>query len=152
MLRSAANLVAALMFAAVFLIFCAKIIMRYGSTGEMAWADEVCIILFIWIIFFANSFILSDHDHIRFDLISHAAAPSVKRWMMIARLLLIGGIFAYATPGTIDYIRFLWRERTPVLGLRLDMVYAIFGIFVVSIPIRAAHTLIRIRSKKAVLF
>jgi hypothetical protein len=39
-----------------------------------------------------------------------------------------------------------------VLGLRLDMVYAIFGIFVVSIPIRAAHTLIRIRSKKAVLF
>ena len=40
---------------AVFVIFCAKIIARYGEHSEMAWADEISTILFIWIIFWANS-------------------------------------------------------------------------------------------------
>ena len=47
--RMAAELVAALMFACVFLIFCVKIVMRYVGHNELAWTDEVSIILFIWI-------------------------------------------------------------------------------------------------------
>lgn len=137
-LNLAARIVAALMFAAVFLIFCIKIVMRYGEHNEMAWADEVCIILFIWIIFWANAFILADRDHIKFDLVTHMVPPAVQRWMAIVRSILVGAIFLFAAPATLDYIRFLWRERTPALELRLDWVYIIFGIFVVTVPIRAA--------------
>ncbi len=136
--RLSANLVAALMFVAVFGIFCIKIAMRYALHDEMAWADEVSIILFIWIIFWANAFILDEHDHIRFDLATHAAPPRLRRAMAIARSVLIGGLFLYATPATLGYIRFLWRERTPVLELPLDDVYLCFGVFVVTVPLRCA--------------
>jgi TRAP-type C4-dicarboxylate transport system permease small subunit len=143
----AARVVAALMFAAVFLIFCLKIVMRYGEHNEMAWADEVCIILFIWIIFWANAFILTNREHIKFDLVTHVVSPTVQRWMAVARSILVGGIFLFAAPATLDYIQFLWRERTPVLELRLDHVYICFGIFVVTVPIRAAWGLWRLAGK-----
>jgi TRAP-type C4-dicarboxylate transport system permease small subunit len=134
----AARLVAAAMFAGVFLVFCAKIIMRYAAHDEMPWADEVSSILFIWIIFWANAFILRDADHIRFDLVYHAVPPAARRAMALARAVLLGGLFAYAAPTTISYLIFLWREQTPVLGLPLDEVYAIFGVFVLTVPLRAA--------------
>lgn len=141
--RLAANVVAALMFAAVFLLFCLKIGMRYFLHDELAWTDEVAIILFIWIIFWANSFLLSDHDHIRFDLVLHMVGPKVRRLMAVGRALLIGGLFLYALPETLDYILFLWRERTPVLGLKLDYVYMCFGVFVATVPLRAAWLLVQ---------
>ena len=134
----AARLAAAAMFAGVFLVFCAKIVMRYAAHAEMPWADEVSSILFIWIIFWADAFILRDADHIRFDLVYHAAPPAARRAMALARAVLLGGLFAAAAPATIGYLMFLWREQTPVLGLPLDYVYAIFGVFVLTVPLRAA--------------
>jgi TRAP-type C4-dicarboxylate transport system permease small subunit len=146
-LNLAVRIVAVVMFAAVFLIFCTKVVMRYGEHNEMAWSDEVCIILFIWIIFWANAFILADRDHIKFDLVTHIVSPAAQRWMAVVRSVIVGGIFLYAAPVTLDYILFLWRERTPVLELRLDWVYIIFGIFVVTVPIRAAWGLWRLAGK-----
>lgn len=146
MLRAArlfADAVAVLMFAAVFIIFCLKIGMRYIGHNELAWTDEVAIILFIWIIFWANAFILSDRDHIRFDLVLHMVPPTARRWMAVARAILVGGIFLAALPDTFDYILFLWRERTPVLELRLDRVYICFGVFAATVPLRGAWLLVQ---------
>jgi TRAP-type C4-dicarboxylate transport system permease small subunit len=97
----------------------------------------VSVILFIWIIFWTNAFIVRDKEQITFDLLYRPAPPRIKRWMAVARLVLIGGIFLWALPGSIGYILFLWRERTPVLNLRLDMVYSCFGIFLVAVIVRA---------------
>lgn len=130
--------IGAAMFAAVFVLFCLKVGMRYFLHDELAWTDEVATILFIWIIFWANTFMLGDREHIRFDLLVHVAGPRARRWMALSRAVLVGGIFLYALPGTIDYLAFLWRERTPVLQWRLDYVYACFGLFVASVPVRAA--------------
>lgn len=141
--RLFANVVAALMFAAVFMLFCVKIGMRYFLHNELAWTDEVAIILFIWIIFWANAFLLSDADHIRFDLVLHMVGPRTRRLMAVGRALLVGGLFLYALPETLDYILFLWRERTPVLGLKLDYVYMCFGVFVATVPLRAAWLLVQ---------
>ena len=130
------------MFAAVFLIFCFKIALRYIAHDSMAWADEVSIILFVWIVFWANALLLGERDHIRFDLIYVLLPPAGRRVMAIARAMLLGGIFAYALPPTLDYILFLWRERTAVLGLPLDQVYFCFVVFVAAVAIRSAASLV----------
>lgn len=143
MARLTADAVGAAMFAAVFVLFCLKIGMRYFLHDELAWTDEVATILFIWIVFWANAFILADRDHIRFDLVVHLAGPRIRRAMAIARTLLVGGIFLYALPDTLDYIAFLWRDRTPVLQIPLDYVYACFGIFAATVPVRAAVSLVQ---------
>ncbi|SEC55146.1 TRAP-type C4-dicarboxylate transport system, small permease component [Rhizobiales bacterium GAS191] len=136
-LERAARLVAGLMFAGVFLVFLYKIVMRYAFHEALAWGEEVSVILFIWIIFWANAFILRDKEQISFDLLYHRMPPAGRRLMAILRQLLIGGIMAAALPGALDYIGFLWRERTPVLGLRLDLVYSCFGIFLIAVIVRS---------------
>ena len=125
------------MFAAVFIIFVFKIGLRYIGHDSMAWADEVSIILFIWIVFWANALILRERDHIRFDLIFVLLPPGGQRAMAVARALLLGAIFAWALPATLDYILFLWRERTAVLLWRLDLVYLCFPLFVAAVVVRA---------------
>jgi len=137
-----ADTIACAMFAAVFLIFVYKIVMRYVEHDAVAWADEVCVVLFIWIIFWANAFVVEDRRQITFDLFYRHLSPAGQRIAAMLRLALIAGIFIYAAPGAIDYIQFLWRERTPVLQWRLDLVYACFGIFLVAVILRALWWLI----------
>ena len=60
------------------------------------------------------------------------------------RAVLIGGVFAWALPGSLGYIRFLWREHTPVLNLPLDVVYSCFGVFLVAVILRAAMSAARL--------
>lgn len=126
------------MFVAVFLIFCFKIGLRYVAHDSMAWADEVSIILFVWIVFWANALILREKDHIRFDLVYVLLPPRGRRAFAIARAVLLCAIFAYAFPPTLDYILFLWREKTAVLLWRLDRVYLCFPLFIGAVVVRAA--------------
>jgi TRAP-type C4-dicarboxylate transport system permease small subunit len=139
-----ASLISGLMFAAVFLIFNYKIVTRYLEHDEAVWADEISVILFIWIIFWANAFLVRGREQITFDLVYRPMPDGVKRWMTLARSVLIGGIFLAALPGSIDYLLFLWRERTPVLSLRLDMVYSCFGLFLAAVIVRTAWHVVKL--------
>jgi TRAP-type C4-dicarboxylate transport system permease small subunit len=141
--------VASLMFVAVFSIFMLKVVLRYAFSIQLAWADEVCAILFVWIIFWANAFLVTDRQQIAFDLAVRVLPPGGRRIAAILRNLIIGGLFATALPGSISYIMFLWREHTPVLQLRLDYVYSCFGIFLVAVCVRAVLGLWRLRRAAA---
>jgi len=132
------------LFVIVFLAFIAKIVMRYAVGDALAWADELCVVLFIWIIFLANAFLVEDRRQIRFDLLERRLPPRLHRLAVIFRTLLLGGILAWSLPGAIGYIRFLWRERTPVMLWRLDFVYACFGIFLVAVLARMAWRLVKL--------
>jgi TRAP-type C4-dicarboxylate transport system permease small subunit len=136
-LQRAARLVAGLMFAGVFLVFLYKIVMRYTFHEALAWGEEVSVILFIWIIFWANAFLVRDKEQITFDLVYRLFPATTQRTIALARAVIVGGIFAWALPGSLDYIGFLWREHTPVLNLPLDIVYSCFGIFLVAVIVRS---------------
>ena len=137
-LRKVADWLAAAMFEAVFLIFNYKIFTRYFEHDEAVWADEVLVILFIWIIFWAQSFIVRDKDQITFDLVYRLLPPHGRRVAALARYVLIGGIFLWSLPGSLGYIQFLWREHTPVLNLPLDWIYSCFGLFLIAVIVRCA--------------
>src|ERR1700761_2551383 len=94
-LRKLAVWAACAMFAAVFLIFNYKILTRYFEHDEAVWADEVLVILFVWIVFWANAFLLREKQQITFDLFYRLLPDGTKRVVAIVRLLLIGGIFAW---------------------------------------------------------
>ena len=131
-------------FAGVFLVFVWKIAMRYAAGSAVAWADEVSVVLFIWIVFIANGFVVEDRRQISFDLLYRHAGPRAQRGLALARIALIGGLFAVSLPGALGYIAFLWRERTPVLQWRLDFVYSCFGLFMAGVLLRSAGRLARL--------
>jgi len=141
-LQAVAQWGSGVMFVLVIGLFLYKITSRYLAHDEPAWTDEVSVVLFVWIVFWANAFLLRDRDQITFDLAYRPLPARAKRVFAIARALLIGGIFLAALPGSLDYLAFLWRERTPVLGLRLDFVYACFGIFMIAVVWRSVAALV----------
>ena len=142
LVRVSANLVCTLLFAAVFVIFLYKIVMRYAFGHAVAWGDEVTIVFFIWIIFLANSFLVPDRRQIAFDLVDRNLSASGRRLAAFVRLTLIGAILVWSLPGALSYIQFLWRERTPVLQWRLDFVYSCFGIYLVATILRIGYRLV----------
>ena len=129
------------MFVTVFLAFIYKIAMRYAAGDAVAWAEELTVILFIWIVFLANGLVVEERRQIAFDLIYRNVSTGAQRWIAMTRSLLVGGIFVCALPAAVDYILFLWRERTPVMGLRLDYVYACFALFMLAVIARALYRL-----------
>ena len=72
-----ATLVAALMFSCVFVAFIYKIVMRYAAGDAVAWADEISVVLFVWIIFWANAFVVDDRRQITFDLVVRLLPPPI---------------------------------------------------------------------------
>ena len=143
-LRQLVDWIACAMFTAVFVIFNYKIFTRYFEHDEAVWADEVLVILFIWIIFWANAFLVRDKEQITFDLVYRLFPAAAQRYIALARAVMVGGIFAWALPGSLDYIGFLWREHTPVLNLPLDIVYLCFGIFLVAVIVRSTASAARL--------
>jgi TRAP-type C4-dicarboxylate transport system permease small subunit len=143
-----ADVITSLMFIAVFAAFIYKIVMRYAAGDAVAWADEVSVVLFIWIVFLANGFMLDDKRQITFDLIYRHLSERNQRFVAAARSLLVGGIFLCALPASVDYILFLWRERTPVMGWRLEYVYACFALFMLAVITRLAYRVVVLLSPR----
>jgi TRAP-type C4-dicarboxylate transport system permease small subunit len=141
-IRALAAVVTTLLFAAIFLIFLFAIFMRYVMQQPVAWADELNIILLLWVMFIAGALVLRDNEHVAFDVAWNAAPPAGRRAMGIVSAVAFGGLFLAALPGTWSYITFLWRERTTVLEWRLDWVYACYLVFFIAVIIRFGARLI----------
>lgn len=131
-MRRGAELVAAVMFAALFGTFLIQIFTRYVLNNPTAWTQELTLVLYIWVVFWTCSFILHERDHIAFDLISASLPPRGRRVLALAATALTIVAFAIALKPSFDFISFMRIVRTPVLRLPFDIVYAIFLVFLVS--------------------
>ena len=64
-----AQFIAATMLAALFITFLLQIFSRYVLLTPFGWTLELCLILWLWIVFFGCSFIVRDRDHVTFDIL-----------------------------------------------------------------------------------
>jgi TRAP-type C4-dicarboxylate transport system permease small subunit len=135
--HGAASAVASVLFAAVFCLFIYKMAMRYIWGDAVAWADELVVILFIWVIFWACAFVIPERQQITFDLVYRMFPPRGRRVIAIFRTVLLGGLFLAALPGIVDYLLFLQRQSTPVLEWPLGSVYSCFALLVAAVIVRA---------------
>ena len=131
-LQRGAELVAAMMFAALFGPFLIQIFTRYVLNNPTAWTQELTLVLYIWIVFWTCSFILHERDHIGFDLISASLPPRGRRVLALAATALTIVALGIALGPSFDFVSFMKIVRTPVLRLPFDLVYSIFVVFLVS--------------------
>jgi TRAP-type transport system small permease protein len=136
--RGVAEFISAALLAATFLVTLAGVFMRYVANRPISWADELGMIMLIWAMFIADSFVTKDSDHVAFDIVWDAAPPGGRRIILILQGALFCAVFAYALPLVADYVLFLWRERTSALEWRLDFVYSCFLIYLAAWAVRLA--------------
>ena len=130
--RRAANTLGA----ALFGVFIVQITARFGFNKPLPWTDEAAVILYVWVILWATATMVPQREHVAFDLIWNSVGPGARRVMQIGGNLLVGTLAALALPASWDYVRFMAREGTPVLGIPLFWVYVPFVFMVFALVIR----------------
>lgn len=143
-LTSAAEAASALAFAAMFLLFLAGVFARYVLNNPLVWSDELIMILFLWVVFLTEAFVITEREQVTFDGIYDLVGERWRRAILLTGTLLIAGMFLIALPVVFDYVRFLWRDRTTVMQWRLDIVYFCFVVFWAAVIVRAVVKLVRL--------
>ncbi|WP_298963893.1 TRAP transporter small permease [uncultured Roseibium sp.] len=137
--------IAATMLAAMFLTFLLQIFSRYVLHAPFGWTLELCLILWVWIVFFGNAFLVRERDHVTFDILYLAAPARFRRILALisAAAIVIG--LAWSFLPTWDYIDWMKIRKTttvrnPFTGDKIPMrtIFSIYALFMIVVTARYA--------------
>ena len=143
LLRKAAQAIGGVLFLALFTTFLVQIVARFGFDQPLPWSDELAVILYLWVILWSCAFVVPEKEHVMFDLVWNSASPGVRRLMRMVGHTLIGGLAIAATPASWEYVHFMAREKTAVLGLSFEWVFFPFVLLLVALAARSWHGLVQ---------
>jgi len=152
--KKAADLIGGTLFLTLFIVFVIQVTARFGFNRPMAWTDEAAVILYVWVILWSAAFVVPEREHVAFDLIWNSVGTGARRAMQITGNLLVGALALVALPASWDYVRFMAREGTPVLGVPLFWVYLPFVFMLLALVLRcgfAVRQALRMQSPDAEL-
>lgn len=150
-----AEFVAAIMMAAMFLTFILQITIRYTARLDWlpeklpfldpslyGWTLEFNLLLWVWIVFWGNAFVVRERDHVTFDIIYGAVNPTVRKWFAIIGALAVAAALAVSVGETWDRFAILRLKRTATLDslfgdwIRMRHIYSIYILFMVVVALR----------------
>ncbi len=137
-LQQAANLLGGGLFLILFVVFIIQITARFGFNKPLPWTDEAAVILYVWVILWGAAAVVPEREHVVFDLLWNSANYRSRQVMRIVGNLLIGGLSAAAIPASWDYVRFMAREGSPVLGVSFMWIFMPFVFLLIGLVIRSA--------------
>lgn len=135
--RRAENALAALLVA-MFVAFLIQIVMRYVLNAPVGWTTEVSTLAWLWGILWGAALVLKDEEEIRFDIVYAAVPPTVQRVFDAVTGTVVVLVFGASLPAVYDYVTFMRVERSPYLGVRVDILFSVYLIFAVATIIRHA--------------
>jgi TRAP-type transport system small permease protein len=143
-LQQLANAIGVGFFVLLFGVFLVQIIARFFFNKPLPWTDEMAVILYVWVILWACATMVPAKDHVVFDLLYNALPAQAQRGFALIGALLIASLAAYALPGTWDYIQFMRREGTPVLGIPFNWVFIPFALLLVALVLRGLVAVVQV--------
>jgi C4-dicarboxylate transporter, DctQ subunit len=147
--------VAAALMAAMFLTFVLQITVRYTARlpgvaeavplldpSLYGWTLEFCLLLWVWLVFWGNAFVVREQDHVRFDILYLAVSPGLRRWFaIIAGLAIAVGLLASIGP-TWEKFHILRLKKTATLAhvfgdwIRMRDIYVVYILFLGVVALR----------------
>jgi TRAP-type transport system small permease protein len=143
-LQQLANAIGVGLFIALFIVFLIQITARFFFNKPLPWTDEMAVILYVWVILWACATMVPAKDHVVFDLAYNAVPANAKRGFALLGAVLIGSLAAYALPGSWDYVQFMKREGTPVLGIPFNWVFMPFVLLLAALLLRGLVTVYQV--------
>jgi TRAP-type C4-dicarboxylate transport system permease small subunit len=122
-LQKSANVIGGGLFLTLFIVFVIQVTARFGFNKPMAWTDEAAVILYVWAILWAAAFVVPEREHVVFDLLWNSVSQRARQVMQIVGNLMVGGLALWGIPASWDYVHFMAREGTPVLGVSFMWVF-----------------------------
>jgi TRAP-type C4-dicarboxylate transport system permease small subunit len=139
-----ASMVVVVAFAVMFAAFMVQIVSRYVFNSPIAWTLEICLIAYVWIVFWSSGILLKERQHIVFDVLYNLVPPKPRRWFAAANTASLFIVFLIALPGVFDYTTFIMRRNSTILHIPMHYVFGGFLVFVVAVVIQAGIRLWRL--------
>mgnify|MGYP001765692952 CR=1 FL=1 len=129
-----------LLMVAMFVAFIVQIGSRYVFNAPVDWAYEVILITWLWAVFWGAAFLVSDRDHVKFDVIYNMGSSRTRRIHALLSAIALAVGFAASLPATWDFVTFKKIRSTDIIGVRFDYVFSVYLIFLVAV---IGHYLLR---------
>lgn len=152
-----AEAVAAIMMAAMFATFILQITIRYTARLDwvaetfpfldpthFGWTLEFCLVLWVWLVFWGNAFVVRERDHVTFDILYQTVGPRVRAGFAIVAAVAIAAGLLWSLDATWDRFHILRLKKTATLSalfgdwIRMRHIYAIYALFLVVVAARYA--------------
>jgi len=142
-----AQLLGVLAFTVMFCAFLLQIFTRYVLNNPLGWTTELSMIAFLWMAFLGAGLLVRDQDQVRFDLIYRLFGQQGQRVLAALGSLILAILFLAALPANYDFITFMAHDRTWVLEIRFDYVFAVFLVFLLAAGLSALWRLKKLFSR-----
>ena len=158
-----AEFIAAMVLAAIFIIFLLQIFTRYApkiawlmpippihdwmmALVPIGWTVNLISLLWVWLIFFGCAFFVRESDHVAFDVFFQALSRSWQRYLAMATALIMVAAMLYSFGPTWDAIfgsrlmelKKLQTLRIPVTGDKIPIkwLFASYVMLMIVITLR----------------
>jgi C4-dicarboxylate transporter DctQ subunit len=131
----------ALLMAGMIVSFLYQIVARYVFNSSAPWAEELCVIAWVWGILWCSAMVVRPEDDIRIDLVTVSVSPLTRRVLEGLSSLILIAIFLIGMPGAWSYVSFMKIETTPALGWRYNWVFSVYILFACAVIVRQSWSL-----------
>jgi len=131
------------LFLALFAVFILQIGARFLFNQPLPWTDEIAVVLYIWSIFWACAFMVPAASHVSVDILIARLSDKPRLWLQTLGQVLLGGLALQALPASWDYVLFMQREATAVLGLPLFWVFLPLLVLLVMLVLRGVWQMVQ---------
>ena len=138
-----AEAVAAALLAVIFVAFIVQIVLRYLFNWPVGWTTELSLAAWLWLVLWGASFVLKDDEEIRIDLLAERASPRTRRVIGAVGAVSLIVLFGMSLPASYAYVTFMKVEKSSYLGVRMDVMYSIYLVFIVAVIARSLRQLVR---------
>ena len=132
------------LFLALFIVFILQIGARFLFNQPLPWTDELAVVLYIWSIFWACAFMVPASSHVSLDLLMTHLPHKPRLWLQTLGHVLLGGLALQALPASWDYLLFMQREATAVLGLPLFWVFLPLCVLLLMLVLRGVWHMVQV--------
>jgi C4-dicarboxylate transporter, DctQ subunit len=115
--------------------FIIQIVSRYIFNAPTDWTHELILITWLWIVFWGAAFFLQDKDHVKFDVLYNLGGERARRTMSLIVAAVLAVAFAVSAPATVDFITFKKIRNSDILGIRMDLIFSVYLLFLAAIVI-----------------
>lgn len=126
-------------FVIMFVVFIAQIFCRYILRMPLAWAYEVTVTCYLWLVVLGACYAHRHHAHVTFTLITDVMPLRLQAFCIFLGNLLIAFTFVWSFIPSCEFVAFMARQKTSVFRIGLNIVYAPY------IPFLAFHILYMLR-------
>lgn len=116
-------------FVIMFVTFVLQIFFRYVVRQPLAWAYEVTVSCYLWLVVLGACYAQRDHSHVTFTLITDKMPVRGRAFCTFLGSLLICVAFVWAFLPSQKFVVMMKMQKTSMLKIGLNIVYAPYIVF-----------------------